>query len=391
MKKLLALALCICMVFSLVACASTETTSTATTTETTTTTTSTTDAEVATSSEAEEATAEAVATTSEKVLVEDSDTFEGAVLYEDLVDLLGPIPTPAAGTTVGFAAKAFENEYWAALKTGVEDQGLDLPDLVFDVRAAQGESDEQGQAAVMNDMINKGYDVIIASPISDGNLVQSTEKAQAAGIPVVNAIGGFCNVMNVFIGPQHTASGELAAAYVAEKLGAEGGEVAVIVGMAQESAARNRTDGFINWFAENSDNITVVDSQDANWDRGTARDVMETMMKSHPDLKAVYANNDTMAMGALEAIISAGKQDDILIIGNDGTSEALASIADGQLDATVNIYPDYGGKIAVDVALRLLGGQDVPQVIYTSQAVIDSTNIDVPAEEIIGWNPLVFD
>ena len=70
-------------------------------------------------------------------------------------------------------------------------------------------------------------------------------------------------------------------------------------------------------------------------------------MKKHPNLKAIYANNDTMAMGALEAVKSAGKLGEVLVIGNDGTSEALGSVKAGELSATVNIYPDFGGKISV--------------------------------------------
>lgn len=326
----------------------------------------------------------------ENVAIEDPDTYEGAVLYTALPDLLGPIPLPKEGITIGFAAKAFENEFWAAVKTGVEEQGKDIAGVTFDVRAAQGESDEQGQASLMDDMVNKDYAAIIASPISDGNLVQATEKAKAKNIPVINTIGGFANIMDVFVGPRHYSSGELAAEWISGKLGKEGGEVAVIMGMPKESAARGRTDGFTNWFAKNNPSITVVDSQNADWDRNKAKDVMDTLIKKHPNLKAIYANNDTMVMGALEAVIAAGKKDQILVVGNDGTSEALASIKAGDLDATVNIYPDYAGKISVDIALRALGGQKLPKVIYTNQCIIDATNIDKPSEEVIGWSPLIF-
>ena len=139
-------------------------------------------------------------------VVEDPDTYEGAVLYSDIADQFGVIPMPDEGVTIGFAAKAFENEYWAAVKDGVEAQGSEIADagydVTMDVRAAQGESDEQGQAALMSDMINKECDVIIASPISDGNLVQATEKAQNKGIPVIDAVGGFVPDMDIFVGPQ---------------------------------------------------------------------------------------------------------------------------------------------------------------------------------------------
>lgn len=331
----------------------------------------------------------------EREVITDTDTYAGAVMYSEIEGAFGAIPRPDEGTTLGFVAKAYENEFWRAVKDGVEAQVQELVDagvaVQADVRAAQGESDEQGQAALMDDMVNKNYSAIIASPISDGNLVPPTEKAHAQGIPVINAIGGFCSCMDVYVGPKHYMSGELAAQWIAEKLGEQGGEVAVIMGLPKESAARGRTKGFGDWLAQNAPNVQLVDVQNADWDRTKAKDVMDTLLKKHPNLSAVYVNNDTMAMGALEAVKAAGKLGTVLVVGNDGTSEALKSVQDGELSATVNIYPDFGGKIAVDIALRALAGQELPRVIYTSQAIIDPTNVGLPAEEVIGWSGLKFE
>ena len=118
---------------------------------------------------------------------------------------------------------------------------------------------------------------------------------------------------------------------------------------------------------------------------------MDTLIKQYPDLKAVYANNDTMIMGALEAVIAAGKKDQILVVGNDGTNEAIQSIQNGELDATVNIFPSIAGKISVDIALRALAGQELPKVIYTNQAIVDSENCNLSEEEIAEWQPLQFE
>ncbi len=330
----------------------------------------------------------------DREMVDDTDTYPGAVLYTEIESMLGTIPLPAAGTTVGFVAKAYENEFWRAVKEGVEAQCAELTeagvDIVCDVVAAQGESDEQGQLNLMNDMVNKQYSAIIASPISDGNLVPGVEKAHAAGIPVINAIGGFAREMDVYVGPKHYMSGELAAEWIANALGDEGGQVAVIMGMPKESAARGRTQGFGDWLEANAPQIEFVDTQNADWDRTKAKDVMDTLIRKYPDLKAVYCNNDTMAMGALEAVKAAGLLGELLVVGNDGTSEALQSVKDGELSATVHIYPDFGGKIGVDLALRVLAGQVPPSVIYTNQALIDPSNVDLPAEEVIGWTGLKF-
>lgn len=324
--------------------------------------------------------------------VEDVDAYAEAVNYSDIYDLLGAIPAIEGKIKVGFTIKALENEYWSVLKAGVEDGVKELQeagiDIELDVRAAEGESDEQGQAAVMSDMINRDYDIILASPISDGNLVQATEKAHEKGIPVVCAVGGFVQAMDVFAGPQNMQGGALAAEWVANKLGEEGGEVAVITGLTQEAGARNRTQGFSDYMGKNAPQCKVVDTQNGEWNREKARSVMQTLLKKYPDLKAVYCNNDTMALGAVEAVKAAGA--DVLVVGNDAVNEALDSIRNGDLDATVNVFPDYGGRMALDIALRMYAGQELPKVIYTSQCVIDKDNLDTPNDEILGWKPLEF-
>lgn len=241
--------------------------------------------------------------------VEDVGSYSKAISYEEITEKFGNIPKPEGSVHLGFAAKAFENEYWSTLKEGVEAEVKDLADagldVEIDIRAAQGEADEQGQVALMNDMVNKKYDAILASPISDGNLVQSVEKAHELGIPVVCAVGGFTPSMDIYVGPQNYNGGEKAAEWIADQLGEAGGEVAVIMGMPKEEGARARTAGIEDWFKANAPQITYVGAQNADWDRGRAREVMETLIKKYPDLKAVYANNDTMAMGALEAIKAA--------------------------------------------------------------------------------------
>jgi ribose transport system substrate-binding protein len=113
-------------------------------------------------------------------------------------------------------------------------------------------------------------------------------------------------------------------------------------------------------------------------------------MKKFPNLRAVYCNNDTMAMGVVEAVKGKNKLNQIIVVGNDGTSEALDSIKKGELSATVNIYPYFGGKIALDIALRCVAGQNIPKVVYTNQAIIDQENAHKSAEEVINWKSLEF-
>ena len=321
------------------------------------------------------------------------NAYDKAVGYNDIKDSLGPIPRPEKALTIGFCAKAFENEFWRMEKEGAEAAAAAIKesgiDITMDARAAQGEGDEQGQLAVLNVMVNSAYDGIMLSPIADGNLLPGVENAMAQNIPMLVVNDAFMPQIRTTVGAWHLEGAELAAAWVAEQIGNEG-EVAIIQGLPKNEAARIRTDGFKNWIETNCPNITVVAVQNADWDRMKAKDVADIWLKQFPDLKAIYANNDTMAMGALEAIRSADKIGQTLIVGCDGTSEALQSVAAGELSATVNNFPFYMSQIGLEMMLRELGGQEIPKVIYSPQVVIDATNYDKDDAELIGWTGFTF-
>jgi len=313
------------------------------------------------------------------------------VNFGDMRTQLGAIPNPGKAVKLGAVAKAFENEYWRTLKTGMETAGKKLNargfDVTVDVRSAQGEGDEMGQLSVVKDMINKKYSALLLSPISDGNLVPGVEDAAKAGIPTINVNDGIINIAPNFVGPRAVENGELAAAWVAKKIGFKG-KTAIVIGMPKAFAARQRTLGFESWMKKNAPDVQIVEKQNADWDRAKAKDLAEIWIKKHPDLKAIFCNNDTMALGVQEAVNSSGL--DILVVGVDGIGEAYASIKKGEIDATVDSFPLYKGQVAVEVALRLLGGQKLPRVVWTPQALIDATNVNTEASVIIGWKEAEF-
>lgn len=308
------------------------------------------------------------------------------VEFKELRSSLGDIPKPEGDVKLGAVAKAFENEYWRTLKEGYEEGAKKLQDrgynVTIDVKSAQGEGDEQGQLSIVKDMINKKYTALLLSPISDGNLVPGVEDANKAKIPVVNVNDGLISEAPNYVGPKAIQNGELAAEWIANKLDGKG-EVAIVVGMPKAFAARQRTTGFENYMKENAPDIDIVAKQNADWDRAKSKDLAETWIKKYPNLKAIFCNNDTMALGVQEAINESGK--DILVVGVDGTGEAYDSIRKGELDATIDSFPKYKAQIAMEATLRVLGGQEVPRVVWTPQALIDSANVDNPAEEIIQW------
>ena len=313
---------------------------------------------------------------------------EAGVSIEDIRAEFGPVPKPADGITLGAVAKQFQNEYWRTLREGYYEAQRTAAaagvNITIDVQAAQDENDEQGQLAVVNNMINRQYAALMLSPISDGNLVPGVESALEKGIPCVNVNDGLIANAPNFVGPKAIQNGELAAEWISGKLGGQG-EVAVVIGMPKAFAARQRTEGFKSWMAANAPGITVVAEQNADWDRNKAKELADTWIKNYPNLKAIFCNNDGMALGVVEAVEDSGR--DILVVGVDGIGEAYDSIRAGKLDATIDSFPFYKAQIATECTLRILGGQKLPRVVWTPQALIDSTNVDTAAADIIKWVP----
>ena len=117
------------------------------------------------------------------------------------------------------------------------------------------------------------------------------------------------------------------------------------------------------------------------------------MLKTYPDLKIICCNNDVMAMGALEAVKESGKtlNQDVYVIGMDGTDEAYESIRANELSATVSMYPLYESQMATECAVRILLGQEMPSVIWTPAMVTDATNVDADEADTIGWTDPIFE
>lgn len=318
------------------------------------------------------------------------DTYEG-ITFEEMRVEFGSIPVPNKSLKIGAVAKAFENEYWRTLKSGMEHSQSVLVNMgqnvTIEVKAAQGEGDEIGQLAVVKDMVNKKYDMLLLSPISDGNLVPGVEAALKANIPVINVNDGIIQEAPNYVGPRASENGERAAKWISDQLNGKG-EVAIVIGLPKAFAARQRTIGFETWMKNNAPGISIVERQNADWDRLKAKELADIWIKKHPNLVAIFCNNDTMALGVQEAVNHSGK--DILVVGVDGIGEAYNSIRKGEMDATIDSFPFYKGQIAVEVALRIEGGQKIPRVVWTPQALIDRTNVDENPEKIINWKALEF-
>ncbi|WP_235866693.1 substrate-binding domain-containing protein [Primorskyibacter flagellatus] len=309
-----------------------------------------------------------------------SDEEPDRIDWSQLEATFGAIPTPAEGTKIGGVSKTLTNEYWRSLGEGYKNVADEFG-LGFAYQAAPSEGDQLGQLSIAENMILQGYNALLFSPQTDNNLQPALESATAKGIPVLNVNDAVIPSVANYVGNVQRDNGVRVAQWFIENH-PEGGKVAVIEGQPGVYAAAQRTDGFTATI-EAVDGFDVVASVPANWSREKAYNTASTILQQHPDLIGFYANNDGMALGVVEAVKAAGKAEQVAVFGTDGISDAYNSIRNGDLTGTVDSFPVLTGEVAMEVVLRLLGGQDLPRVVATPQALITAENVaDYAIEDV---------
>ncbi len=301
-----------------------------------------------------------------------SDTEKDRVDWSQLETKFGPMPKVPEGTRAGGVSKTLTNEYWRSLGEGYK-KFADKAGVTVAYQAAQSEGDQLGQLTIAEGMVTTGYNVILASPQTDANLQPMMEQAKEAKIPVVNVNDAVIPSAEHYVGNVQRDNGVRVAKWFIQNR-PEGGKVAIIEGQAGVYAAVQRTDGFKKTIAEGG-KFNVVASVPGNWDRQQSYDAATNILQQHPDLIGFYCNNDGMALGVVEAVKSAGLQGKVAVFGTDGISDAYKSIEAGELTGTVDSFPVLTGEVAMETALRLVGGQKLPRVVATPQALITKDNL----------------
>ncbi|MDR7314532.1 MULTISPECIES: ribose ABC transporter substrate-binding protein RbsB [Brevibacillus] len=255
--------------------------------------------------------------------------------------------------TIGLAVSTLNNPFFVSLKEGAEkaakDAGAEL--LVVDAQ-----DDTAKQISGVEDLIQKKVSVIMINPTDSAAIVTAVEAANKANIPVITvdraAEGG--QVVS-HIASDNVKGGKMAGDFILEKLGGKG-NIVELQGIAGTSAARDRGKGFHD-AVDGKEGVKVVASQPADFDRAKGLSVMENILQANKDVQAVFAHNDEMALGALQAVEAAGK--DIVVVGFDATDDAVKSVNDGKMGATVAQKPAAIGETAVQTALKVAKGEKV--------------------------------
>ena len=234
---------------------------------------------------------------------------------------------------------------------------------------ADAGDDAAKQTSDIEDLVASGISVLIVNPVDSDAVTGAVEAAKAKGVKVISVDRAVNGVeIDCQIASDNVLGAELATQYIVDTLG-EGVKVAELEGVTGASAAIDRSQGFHN-VADTK--LKVVSSQTANFARTEGMSVMENMLQANPDIQAVFAAIDEMALGAMEAISGAGKQ--IMVVGFDATDDAIASIQAGQMAGTIAQQPDLIGATAVENALKLIAGESIPKAVPVEVTLITKDN-----------------
>jgi len=265
----------------------------------------------------------------------------------------------AEETLIGMILSTDRTEFFRKVQDGAEEKSAELG---YSLTVFGSDDDASKDMTNMEDLISLNPAVILYNPVDSDAAGAVIGLANARNIPVItvdrSASGG--NVVS-HIASDNIYGGKIAGEYIIRLLDADGGQVVEIQGMAGTSAANDRGEGFHSAVG-GAANIEVVVSQIGNWDKNQAMSVMENSLEAFPNIKAVFAHNDTMALGAMEACQNA-QRGDIIIVGFDADSDAVAAVKNGTMTATVEQLPALMGSTGVEVAHKLLTGQAVEEFI----------------------------
>ncbi|PFA69836.1 ribose ABC transporter substrate-binding protein RbsB [Bacillus sp. AFS015802] len=273
---------------------------------------------------------------------------------------------------IGLSVSTLNNPFFVSMKNGVEDEAKKQG---MEVVVVDAQNDAAKQINDVEDLIQKGVNVLLINPTDSAAISTAVQSANSLGIPVVTLDrSAEKGDVATLVSSDNEKGGEMAGEYLVKQLG-EGAKVAELEGVPGASATRERGAGFHNIADEKLD---VVAKQTANFDRTEGLNTMENLIQGNPDIKAVFAHNDEMALGALQAIKSSGR--DVLVVGFDGNEDAMTSIQNGNLSATVAQQPEKIGSLAVQAGADVLQGKKVKEKIPVPLKLVTEENIEDSSE-----------
>jgi ribose transport system substrate-binding protein len=270
-------------------------------------------------------------------------------------------PQAAAPTAVpsekslGLVLSTLNNPFFVTLRDGAQ-QAADAAGTKLIIVDAQDDSAKM--TAGIEDLITKKVSAILINPTDSDAVVPAIQKANDSGIPVFTVDRGANGGTVVsHIASDNIAGGSMAAEFLCNAIGGQG-NVVELQGVAGTSAARDRGQGFNDYMSASCHGVTIVAQQTANFNRDEGLTVFENILQAQPDIAGVFAHNDEMILGAIQASEAANRTG-IVFVGFDAIDDAVQAVKDGKLAATVAQQPAEVGRLAVETALKSLNGEKV--------------------------------
>jgi ribose transport system substrate-binding protein len=293
-------------------------------------------------------------------------------------------PAAAGGKPkIGFSVSTLNNAFFVGLKAGVEKGSKDQG---FDLVQTNANGDAQQQVNDANNLLSQGITALVLNPIDSKAIIPAVEKANSMGIPVFTLDrGSDGGKVTSFVASDNVALGTTAAKWIADQLtkryGSAKGNVVDLIGLVGTTAATDREKGFSDEIAKYPD-IKVVARQEGAFDQEKSLNAMTNILQKYPQIDAVFGANDDNTVGAEKAIDNAnrykplGDKDHIMVIGADGTAQALSAIRAGKQDATISQNPIEMAAKALSFIADYNAKKPVPANYAWPTLLIDKSNID---------------
>ncbi|APO70868.1 rhizopine ABC transporter substrate-binding protein (plasmid) [Rhizobium gallicum] len=293
------------------------------------------------------------------------------------------LATTASAETIGVSMALFDDNFLTVLRNGMTDYAKTQDGVTLQIEDAQ--NDVGKQLSQVQNFVASGVDAIIVNPVDTDATVALSQAADAAGIPLIYVNRQPVNVdqlpeKQAFVASDEKESGTLETKEVCRLLKEAGkteAKAVVMMGELSNQAARMRTQDIKDVIATPECSfIKIVEEQTANWSRTQGADLMTNWLSAGVEFDAVIANNDEMAIGAIQSLKAAGKDmKDVIVSGVDATQDALAAMATGDLDVSVFQNAAGQGKGAVDAALKIARGETVEKKGYVPFELVTPANL----------------
>lgn len=304
--------------------------------------------------------------------------LRASVATVGLVAMSAPIALAQEQVTIGITQNNVGvDSYQTTYEQAFEEYAASFDNVDTVVLDAGG--DVRRQIAQMQDLIQQNVDAIIIWPTNGKAVVPVIRQADKEGIPVVVtnskiAEDGY-EFMAAFSGPDNITQGRYAAEMMCEALDGEG-QIVQIAGQPGYTTAMERAQGFEDRLAEACPDVELMETQPADWNREKAQRVMENFLIKYENIDGVYAGDDNMGVGALNAAKAAGRAEDIVFIGATNFAVGYEAMKRGEYYGSVYQSPVEDAKNALDTALAVLHGEEVPQLNYFDTPKITQENMD---------------